>query len=247
MLAVVLHVWSSAAAASACCWCDDETPKDAASIVGSNGKTYDLIFSDEFNTKGRTFANGEDSKWTALKIGDTSNKGTAFYLPEQAKIDVDTNVTGKPVTGLVIVTENASFTGESPTGEKGIHMPYRSAMLQTWNKVRRRQLAPPCARVIATGSGARRAAYLSGDVPSRGWAPAPRSSASRAASWSGAPGSRAAVATGPRSGSLATSAAPSIRTRTRACGRGRTTSAMPTLCFRAPTRRSASRRATTTT
>jgi len=95
---------------------------------------YSLVFSDEFNVPGRNFANGHDSKWTALNIGDTSNKGSAFYLPEQATIAVDTNVSGEPVSALLIKTENKSHTGNGPTGETGIYMPYRSAMLQTWNK-----------------------------------------------------------------------------------------------------------------
>ena len=40
----------------------------------------------------------------------------------------------KDVSALIIKTENKSHVGDSPTGEKGIAMPYRSAMLQTWNK-----------------------------------------------------------------------------------------------------------------
>ena len=125
----------SSATDPATCWHDPATPDSAKTIKGSNGKKYSLIFSDEFDSIGREFGNGKDSRWTALEIGDTSNKGTAFYLPEQATIQVDTNVTGKPITGLVITTENKSFTGDSPTGETGVYMPYRSAMLQTWNKV----------------------------------------------------------------------------------------------------------------
>ena len=65
-------------------------------------------------------------------MGDTSNKGTAFYLPGQATVQTDPNETD--TTALLLLTENASHTGDSPTGEKGIHMPFRSAMLQSWNK-----------------------------------------------------------------------------------------------------------------
>ena len=129
-------VLAAVAEAKECCWCDPATPDSAKEVTGSDGKTYSLVFSDEFNEKGRKFANGEDSKWTALNVGDTSNQGTAFYLPEQTSIATDTNVTEGPVTGLLILTENVSHTGDSPTGEKNVHMPFRSAMLQTWNKVR---------------------------------------------------------------------------------------------------------------
>jgi len=117
-----------------CCWCDDDTPSSASTIVDSEGKRHTLVFSDEFNQPGRDFANGKDAKWTALEIGDTSNKGAAFYLPEQATITTDTSVKGAPVSALLITTENSSHTGDSPTGEHNVFMPYKSAMLQSWNK-----------------------------------------------------------------------------------------------------------------
>ena len=72
------------AAASDCCWCDPTTPSDGTTTVGSDGDNYKLVFSDEFSDSDREFANGKDAKWTALNVGDTSNKGMAFYLPEQA-------------------------------------------------------------------------------------------------------------------------------------------------------------------
>jgi len=114
-----------------CCWCDKATPKDAYTIT-HNKQSMQLIFSDEFNSNDRNFVNGHDTKWTALEVGDTSNQGSAFYLPEQAFIGADPKY--KDVSALIIKTENKSHVGDSPTGEKGIAMPYRSAMLQTWNK-----------------------------------------------------------------------------------------------------------------
>lgn len=113
-----------------CCWCDSATPKSAQTIVGSDSQVYKLVFSDEFDSE-RDFANGKDTKWTALEVGDTSNKGAAFYLPEQATVLEDD---GYGVTALRILTERKNYTGDSPTGEKNIFMPYRSAMLQSWNK-----------------------------------------------------------------------------------------------------------------
>lgn len=122
---------SHAASTDQCCWCDPDTPSDAQTTVGSDKLTYKLVFSDEFDQTDRNFANGNDAKWTALNVGDTSNKGTAFYLPEQATVQTDADY---GVTALRILTENKSVTGDSPTGEKGITMPYRSAMMQSWNK-----------------------------------------------------------------------------------------------------------------
>lgn len=114
-----------------CCWCDKDTPASKHKIVFEN-TPMQLVFSDEFNGRGRTFENGKDSKWTALDIGDTSNQGKAFYLPNQTFITEDPAFKG--VRALVLKTENQSHVGTSPTGQQGVHMPYRSAMLQTWNK-----------------------------------------------------------------------------------------------------------------
>lgn len=44
---------------------DDDTPESARSRVGTDGKTYNLVFSDEFTTDGRTFYPGDDAYWEA--------------------------------------------------------------------------------------------------------------------------------------------------------------------------------------
>lgn len=123
---------SAAGASDDCCWCDPSTPASAKTLVDSQSTTQTLVFSDEFSSKDRNFANGHDSKWTALDIGDTSNQGAAFYMPSQASVVDDPLY--PDVSAMQILTENKSHTGDSPTGEKGIYMPFRSAMLQSWNK-----------------------------------------------------------------------------------------------------------------
>ena len=42
---------------------DSDTPEDALSRIGTDGKTYNLVFSDEFETDGRTFYPGDDPYW----------------------------------------------------------------------------------------------------------------------------------------------------------------------------------------
>ena len=44
---------------------DKETPQSAYTKRGSDGKTYSLVFSDEFNIDGRTFYPGDDPYWEA--------------------------------------------------------------------------------------------------------------------------------------------------------------------------------------
>lgn len=44
---------------------DPMTPEDAMSRKGTDGRTYNLVFSDEFETDGRTFYPGDDPYWEA--------------------------------------------------------------------------------------------------------------------------------------------------------------------------------------
>jgi len=93
-------------------------------------RTYDLVFSDEFNTPGRTFHDGEDPKWTAMEKNDYTNDAQHYY----AASNVYTNDDGE----LVIKTEAADteIIGYSDVKKKKIHdiKHFRSAMLQGWNK-----------------------------------------------------------------------------------------------------------------
>lgn len=47
---------------------DPDTPTSAYKRTGWDGKTYDLVFSDEFNTDGRTFYPGDDPFWEAVDL-----------------------------------------------------------------------------------------------------------------------------------------------------------------------------------
>ncbi|KAL3944530.1 MAG: hypothetical protein SGBAC_001398 [Bacillariaceae sp.] len=92
--------------------------------------TYELVFSDEFNTPGRTFEDGADPRWTALEKNDYTNDALHYYSQSNAKTDEDGN--------LVIKTEaaNTDVVGfDDITTEKfRVTKHFKSAMLQTWNK-----------------------------------------------------------------------------------------------------------------
>lgn len=47
---------------------DKDTPEDARSRIGFDGETYNLVFSDEFGTEGRTFWPGDDPFWEAVDL-----------------------------------------------------------------------------------------------------------------------------------------------------------------------------------
>lgn len=47
---------------------DADTPQSAYTRTGTDGRTYNLVFSDEFNTDGRTFWPGDDPFWEAVDL-----------------------------------------------------------------------------------------------------------------------------------------------------------------------------------
>ena len=91
---------------------------------------YHLVFSDEFNTPGRSFGDGTDPRWTALNKNDYTNNALHYYSPKNAY----TNDEGE----LVIETEAADteVIGYDDVKRQKTHVTkhFRSAMLQTWNK-----------------------------------------------------------------------------------------------------------------
>ncbi|EPQ51399.1 SKN1-domain-containing protein [Gloeophyllum trabeum ATCC 11539] len=95
---------------------DPETPSDARSRTGFDGHAYELVFSDEFNTPGRTFYPGDDPFWEAADIWYGSTQDQEWYDPRQVTTTEDGH--------LRIVMEQVETHG----------LPYRSGMLQSWNK-----------------------------------------------------------------------------------------------------------------
>jgi len=47
---------------------DKDTPADALTHKGDDGKTWNLVFSDEFNVDGRTFFDGDDPFFQAIDL-----------------------------------------------------------------------------------------------------------------------------------------------------------------------------------
>ncbi|GMH94422.1 hypothetical protein TL16_g12902, partial [Triparma laevis f. inornata] len=74
---------------------------------------FDLTMSDEFNTNGRTFKDGDDPMWTAIDKNDYTNNALHYY--DEGK----TSIVGFNDITLKKVHETKNF---------------KSAMLQSWNK-----------------------------------------------------------------------------------------------------------------
>jgi beta-glucan synthesis-associated protein KRE6 len=95
---------------------DDATPSEFLSRVGTDGKTkYNLVFSDEFETDGRSFYPGDDPYWEAVDLNYWPTGDIEWYDPSAV-----TTEGGKLVITLDEV-ENHNLN-------------FRSGMLTSWNK-----------------------------------------------------------------------------------------------------------------
>ena len=116
-------------------WIDPDTPEDKRTIVSySDGKTYDLVMSDEFETSGRSFKDGHDPTWTGIDRPDddqTSNGKMSLQYYNASQITTKDG-------NLVITTsdEDTQWRGFNTYSKKYETMKrhFKSGMLQSWNK-----------------------------------------------------------------------------------------------------------------
>ncbi|CAE6479476.1 hypothetical protein ACGC1H_005368 [Rhizoctonia solani] len=96
---------------------DVDTPKSAYTRASlSDGTTYDLVFSDEFNIEGRSFYAGDDPYWEAVDLHYWSTNNLEWYDPAQ------------------VTTTGGSLRIElSAKHEHGLN--YTGGMLSSWNKL----------------------------------------------------------------------------------------------------------------
>jgi hypothetical protein len=94
---------------------DPQTPDSAKTRTGFDNQDYVLVFSDEFNTDGRSFFPGDDPFWEAVDLWYWATGDLEWYEPGQVY-----TANGS----LHVRLENVPTNG----------MAYRSGMLQSWNK-----------------------------------------------------------------------------------------------------------------
>lgn len=94
---------------------DKATPTDAYERTGSDGRTWSLVFSDEFEVDGRSFYPGDDAYWEAQDFHYWATGDLEWYDPSAV-----TTADGKLVITL------------SKTENHGLD--YMSGMLTGWNK-----------------------------------------------------------------------------------------------------------------
>ncbi|GAA5969770.1 hypothetical protein JCM21900_004194 [Sporobolomyces salmonicolor] len=94
---------------------DKDTPQSAYTKTGFDGETYNLVFSDEFETEGRTFWPGDDPFWEAVDLHYWATTDLEWYDPD------------------AITTKDGNL--EITLSQEPIHdLNFRSGMLQSWNK-----------------------------------------------------------------------------------------------------------------
>ncbi|EKM61142.1 glycoside hydrolase family 16 protein [Phanerochaete carnosa HHB-10118-sp] len=95
---------------------DLETPEEVYTKVDYvSGKTWELVFSDEFNTDGRTFYPGDDPYWEAVDLHYWETNNMEWYDPAS------------------ITTRNGSL--EITLSAQQTHgLNYSGGMMTTWNK-----------------------------------------------------------------------------------------------------------------
>ena len=94
---------------------DPDTPDAAKSRVGYDNQNYNLVFSDEFNQDGRSFNAGDDPFWEAVDLWYWNTGDQEWYDSGQ------------------VYTANGSLHVRIDNVATG-GLPYRSGMLQSWNK-----------------------------------------------------------------------------------------------------------------
>ncbi|KAJ8598816.1 hypothetical protein CTAYLR_008653 [Chrysophaeum taylorii] len=113
-------------------WVDPQTPLWArATTAIETGFAHTLVFSDEFEVEGRSFADGDDPRWTAVDKNDYTNMALHYYHADHVRT---TNGV------LNITTDYAPTTFESAEDEEGFvqfktrRKPFSSGLVQGWNK-----------------------------------------------------------------------------------------------------------------
>ncbi|KAF8487612.1 beta-glucan synthesis-associated, partial [Gautieria morchelliformis] len=96
-----------------------DTPDVVKTHTGWDAKEYELVFSDESNTEGRSFYPGDDPFWEAVNLWYHVTQDMEWYDPGQV-----TTTNGS----LRILIEQAD-----PMSNHGLS--YKSGMLQSWNKL----------------------------------------------------------------------------------------------------------------
>jgi len=122
--------------------------KQSGRVKQNKKRVFELVFSDEFNTVGRNFSNGQDSRWTSLDKDDYTNAALHYYDSEfvtttranHSAHSYSGERLGVGENGFLNITTARkekvfSLKSKSNKNAKGsVTKHYGSGMLQSWNK-----------------------------------------------------------------------------------------------------------------
>lgn len=95
---------------------DRDTPQEAYKHTSlEDGSEWDLVFSDEFNTEGRSFYPGDDPYWEAVDLHYWGTDNLEWYSPD-------------------MITTSGGFLNITLAQTPWRGMNYKGGMLQSWNK-----------------------------------------------------------------------------------------------------------------
>lgn len=97
---------------------DKDTPSHVLTRTGFDGRPYTLVFSDEFNTDGRTFNPGDDPYFTAVDLHYHQTNNIEWYDPGQIET----------MDGYLAITLSKESLEDSH------NLGYLGGMLQSWNQ-----------------------------------------------------------------------------------------------------------------
>lgn len=126
----LIYVVISMILPSAAHWIDPDTrSSDYHRKSYFDNEKYDLVFSDEFEISGRSFADGYDPRWTSINKNDYTNDALQYY-----RDNLVTTRDGK--LNITTIIQDISFPGQNDeTGSiEKMTKNYQSGMIQGWNK-----------------------------------------------------------------------------------------------------------------
>jgi len=113
-------------------WIDPDTALNhhsTAALTKGDTRTYSLVFSDEFETEGRSFTDGQDPRWTALDKNDYTNDALHYYKSENVR-------TSNGVLNITTEMKDNQYKAFNEKTKKYYldtkHI--QSGMVQGWNK-----------------------------------------------------------------------------------------------------------------
>lgn len=113
---------------------DPDTPSDVYSRIGFDGREWPLVFSDEFETDGRTFYPGDDPFFEAVDLHYWVTADFQWYHPSRSSATPSTRGPSDTVTTGAVRTEDGHLIMRITEEDiNGLH--FKSGMVQSWNKL----------------------------------------------------------------------------------------------------------------